>query len=141
MNAVPVDLDESAARVLALVLAADGDADETKTRVLDQLDAWHRIGVSRSRFLRLVHASHAQLGDKLRDSPWLPSRELFQLDRVLDNVTDPELRLMVCRLAASVITADGRVSEAERLVYDRTLARWHISSTMVTQAILADRLH
>ncbi len=134
-------LDDSAARVLALLIAAEDDGEASKTQVLDQLDAWRRIGVSRSRFVRLVHDCHARLDERQHEAPWMPLSDLLQFDRVLDCVDDPELRLMVCRLAAGVITADGRVSQAERLLYDHTLARWHISNSQVTQAILRDRLH
>ena len=134
-------LDESAARVLASLMAAENDGEASKTKVLDDLDAWRRIGVSRSRFLRLVRDCHARLDERQHESPWMPLSELLQFDRALDSVDDPELRLMVCRLAASLITADGRVSDAERVLYDHTLARWHISTSQVTQAILHDRLH
>jgi hypothetical protein len=138
---VPQTLDESAARVLASMMAAENDGEACKTRVLDDLDAWHRIGVSRTRFLRLVRDCQSRLDEQQHDSPWLPLTEMLQIDRMLDKVSDPELRLMVCRLAASVITADGRVGESERQLYDHALARWRISSSQVTQAILADRLH
>ena len=46
----------------------------------------------------------------------------------------------VCRLAATVITADGRVTHDERLVYDHALARWRINQSDVTHAILDDRV-
>jgi hypothetical protein len=134
-------LDDSAARVLASLVAAENDGEVSKTQVLDQLDAWRRIGVSRARFMKLVHDCHHRLGERRQESSWMPLSDRLQLDRALDSVEDPELRLMVCRLAASVITADGRVSEAERLLYDHTLARWRISTAQVTQAILRDRLH
>ncbi len=134
-------LDESAARILASLMAAEGGFEAVKTKVLDDLDAWRRIGVSKSRFHRLVQDCHARLDEQQHDAPWLPLPQMLQIDRCIDRINDPELQLMVCRLAASVITADGRVSEAERLLYDHTLARWRISTAQVTQAILHDRLH
>ncbi len=137
---VPSHLDESAARVLAYLMAAEADGEACKTRILDELNAWRRIGVSRARFLRLVHECQAHL-DTHEDAAWLPVAHRLQIDRVLDSVDDPELRLMVCRLAASVITADGRITEVERQLYDHTLARWRIDNAQVTKAILADHVH
>jgi uncharacterized tellurite resistance protein B-like protein len=136
-----LDLDESAARVLALMMVADGHLDESLAERLDQLDAWRRIGVSRSRFMRIARSCHTALGDHLSTGSWMPMDDMHRIDRMLDNVSDPELRLMVCRLAASVITADGRVSDGERMLYDHTLSHWHISHAQVTRAIMADRLH
>ncbi len=49
-------------------------------------------------------------------------------------------RILVCRLAAAVVTADGRVTHDERLVYDHALVRWRISQSDVTHAILNDRV-
>lgn len=39
-------------------------------------------------------------------------------------VVDPGLRLLVYRLSAAVITADGRVTTDERLVYKSLLSQW-----------------
>jgi hypothetical protein len=56
-------------------------------------------------------------------------------------VVDPELRLLVCRLAAAVITADGRVTDDERQIYAWLLGQWGVTQTMVTHAIMRDRWH
>jgi hypothetical protein len=39
----------------------------------------------------------------------------------------------------AVVTADGRVTTDERLVYEHMLGHWGICDAMVVQAILADR--
>ena len=46
--------------------------------------------------------------------------------------------MLVCRLAAAVITADGCISVDERMVYSHVLGHWRICQSMVTQAILHD---
>ena len=66
---------------------------------------------------------------------------LDYIDAMLDRVDEPRERLLLCRLAAAVITADGVVSVDERMVYGHVLVRWRISQSMVTQAILHDRPH
>ena len=53
-------------------------------------------------------------------------------------MTDPRERLLVGRLAAAVLTADGQVSGDERLVFDHVLARWRITRSMLSEAILQD---
>ncbi len=69
----------------------------------------------------------------------LGRRNQRYVDDLLDAIDDPRQRLLMCRLAAAVITADGRVSSDERLVYDRMRVRWGISEPMVAQAIRSDR--
>lgn len=58
---------------------------------------------------------------------------------MLAGVRDPAKRLLVARLAAGVITADGRVQDIERLVFDHLLARWGLTRSEVSRAILNDR--
>lgn len=126
----------AAARVLALMVAANGRVDPRELQVLDDLDAFERVGVTRERFVALAEECLQDMGAGLAEATWLRARDQAYLDRLLEAVTDPNERLLLCRLAAAVVTADGRVSGDERLVYDHVLARWRVSRVMVTQAIL-----
>jgi hypothetical protein len=56
-------------------------------------------------------------------------------------VTDPALRLLVCRLASAVIKADGRVTTDEHVVYTLLLAQWGVTDTMVAHASMRDFSH
>ena len=56
-------------------------------------------------------------------------------------VDDEDLRMLVCRLCAAAITADGRVSREERMLYNHALARWRINSQQVSEAIRQDPMH
>ncbi len=127
---------EARARVLALMVAANGRVDPRELQALDELGAFERIGVTRERFVALAEECLQDVGASLAEATWLRARDQAYLDRLLEAVTDPDERLLLCRLAAAVVTADGRVSGDERLVYDHVLARWRVSRVMVTQAIL-----
>lgn len=139
MNAQTTRRAESAARVLAMLVAANGRIDERELDALERLDAFRRLGVGRARFIELARDCLASVGTHLAELSWLRSSDLQYLDRLLDDVLDPEQRLLVCRLAAAVITADGRITHDERLVYDHALTRWRVSPSLVTQAIREDR--
>ncbi|MFZ2650582.1 MAG: hypothetical protein WA210_10815 [Burkholderiaceae bacterium] len=132
---------EAPAGVLAMMVAANGRIDERELHALDELDAFRRIGVSRDRFVELARTCLKDIGASLCEKSWLCASDVLYLDRFLDEVREPNQRLLVCRLAAAVITADGRVTSDERMVYDHALARWHVSQTMVSHAILNDRTH
>lgn len=127
---------EAQARVLALMVAANGRVDPRELQVLEDLGAFERIGMTRERFVALAQECLHDVGAGLAEAPWLRARDQAYLDSLLEAVTDPNERLLLCRLAAAVVTADGRVSGDERLVYDHVLARWRVSRVMVTQAIL-----
>lgn len=129
---------DAAARVLALMVAANGRADPRELHVLETLDAYDRLGLARGDFVELVDESLQQIGTGLAECSWLRSRDQAHVDRLLDAVTDPDERLLVSRLAAAVVTADGQVSSDERLVFDHALARWRISRPMLNEAIRRD---
>lgn len=126
------------ARVLALIVAANGRADPRELQALETLGAFSRLGVTRKQFLGLVEDSLREIGTGLAECSWLRARDQAYVDSLLEQVTDPQQRLLVCRLAAAVVTADGQVSGDERLVFDHALARWHISRSMLAEAILQD---
>jgi hypothetical protein len=131
-------LDHAPARVLALIVAANGLVDDSELRMLDELAAFRRLGVSREQFVELSKTTLADIGLALSEHAWLRVDDLQFLNELLDAVPDAATRLLVCRLGAAIITADGRITEPERLVYEHVLAHWHISQTMVSQAILKD---
>jgi tellurite resistance protein len=141
VRAMPRNAAEAPARVLALIVAANGHVDARELSVLDELDAFRRLGVSRGRFIALAEACIEHIGEHLGAHPWLGLTELMYVHQLLSDVQDPQERLRVCRFAAAAMTADGKVSNDERLVYDHTLLHWQITPTMVSHAILNDRLH
>lgn len=132
---------EAPAGVLAMMVAANGRIDERELRVLDELDAFRRIGVSRDRFVEMATICLKDVGANLCEHSWLSTSDVLYLDRLLAEVRDQNQRLLVCRLAAAVITADGQVTSDEQMIYDHTLARWHVSQTMASHATLNDQTH
>jgi tellurite resistance protein len=128
----------AAAHVVALFVAANGRMDPRELRVLDELKAYGRLGVSREGFLALVAECLERVGDGLSSCSWLHARDQAYVEELLDAVVDPAERLTACRLAAAILTADGRITGDERLVFGHALARWHITRAMVSQAILDD---
>lgn len=129
------------ARVLAMVMAADAQIDDREVQILDELQAFRRLGVSRPEFLRIAQGFSAGLGHHRGEHSYLRMSDIELVDQLLDEVRSPQSRLLVARLAAGVITADGRVSELERMVYDHMLCRWGLDASVVTRAIREDRTH
>jgi uncharacterized tellurite resistance protein B-like protein len=132
---------EAAAVVLALMVAADGRIDPRELQTLDALQAFERVGVRRERFVELADQCIDAFVPALGEYPLLRLSALAGVNTLLDRVDEPAQRLLVCRLAAAAITADGRISADERVVYNHMLGRWRISQSMVTQAILQDAVH
>jgi hypothetical protein len=131
----------AAAHVLALLVAANGRIDVAEIDRLQELQAFARLGVGRDDFLQWAQRCVEDIGASLCERSWLRTSDLLYADALLDAVHNPELRLLVCRLCAAAIAADGRVSRDERLLYNHALARWHIQPHEVAQAIRQDSMH
>ena len=132
------DSPEALARAVVLALVADDAIDHRELELLTRLKAFARIGLPEAVVLRLGRDLLRHLAGRFNDRAWLSLADAALLDEVLDGVRDPAKRLLVCRLVAGVITADGAVSPAERLVYEHMLMRWRISREDVAAAIRAD---
>ena len=129
---------EAPAHVLAMMVAAHGRVDERELRALDDLEAFRQLGVGRQRFVDIARACVRDLGTGLCERSWLSTEDLHYVDALLDAVPDPDQRLMVCRFGAAAISADGGVTDDERLVYDHVRAHWRIRSDQLPQTILVD---
>ena len=130
--------EEAPASVLAMIVAANGRVDERELQAIDQLGGFGRLGVSRDRFVEMANACLADVGCGLCEHAWLRDSDVQYIDRLLDEVTDPEQRLLVCRLATAAMAADGRVTPDEQMVYAHALARWHVSQAPVVDSTLDD---
>lgn len=129
------------AQVLAMVMATSPGLDAREVDMLERLDAFRRIGLSENTFLRIARDCQRGACQGLARHQSLYPDDLEAIDEILDRVHDAGLRLLVCRLAGCVVTADGRVSEVERQVYDRMLARWGYTRASLARAILTERVH
>lgn len=141
MQAINRSTQDAPARVLALLVAANGHVHADELAMLERLDAFSRLGVSRGRFIELAQSCLDNLGSGLGEQSWLRVKDLDYVNGLLDAVDDKSLRLRVCRLCAAAIAADGRVSREERMLFNHALARWRIDSQQVFEAIRRDPLH
>lgn len=132
---------DAAASLLSIVVSANGRIDPREVAELDRLRAYDRLGIRRERFLALADAALEEIGLALSQTQALRLSDRTRLLGLQLAVADPALRLLVCRLSAAVITADGRVTGDERLVYASLLSLWGLTDTMVAHAIMRDRGH
>jgi hypothetical protein len=132
---------DAAASLLAIVVSANGRIDSREVAELDRLRAYRRVGIERQRFMTLAVTALEDVGLPLSQSQSLRLIDRCRLLSLQTAVDDPAQRLLVCRLSAAVITADGRVTADERLVYESMLCQWGVTDAMVTRAIMRDRGH
>jgi hypothetical protein len=129
------------AQVLAMVMSMHEQAEPNAMRLLTGLNAFKRIGVSKPEFLRLTRSCRKGACHDLPEHDFPHLQDLEAIDEILDSVHDAKHRLLLCRLAGCLITADGHIRDMERAVYDRMLQRWGYTRASVTRAILTQHVH
>ena len=132
---------DAAATLLAIVVSANGQVDPREVAELERLGAFKRLGISRHDFLGRAEAALEELGRPLSRTHWLRPSDRSRLFALQHLVDDRALRLLVCRLSAAVITADGCVTGGERQVYESLLGQWALTESMVVDAIRSDPWH
>jgi len=128
MEAITFTDAEAPARVLALILSADGSLSGRAQGLLNDLGAFRALGVSCGRFAELAHDCTMRGDTGLGTRSWLSEADIRQTDALIEGVRRPEQRILVCRLAAAAIEDDGLVTHGARLVFDHVLARWRITA-------------
>lgn len=116
---------EAAARIVALVLIADGQVTRAELQALDHLRIEPALGLPAGGFGPLVHA----LCEDLLLDAYSAGSHLNQVDpatlaAILAEVDQPALRRTVLALAEATAVADGHLAGGEALVMAAALAEW-----------------
>lgn len=130
---------EAPARLLAMLMSADGQVHDAELDPIDAQRGFTQLGVTRERFTELAREYEHSVGREMRSHNYLHLSDIQRLDALMSSVRDPALRLRVCALAARLITADGKIGDIERMVFDHMLCRWGLTRSMVSRAILESR--
>lgn len=121
------------AKVLALILSADGSLDDRALALLDDLGAFDLLGLSRDQFIELARDCSRKIAPGLCERSWLTDEDIAQTEALLDAVCQPDDRILVCSLAAAAMEDDGLVTHGARLVFDHALAHWRITQATLPQ--------
>jgi len=129
MNAEPnANVHDAAARVLALMVAAHGCVDDGELRALDRIQAFQSLGIDRGRFVELAQACAHEIGSRLDEASWLQNGDRAYADNLLRQVSDPDERLLVCRLTAAAMAGRDCIWDGEHMLYAHMLASWHMTA-------------
>lgn len=114
---------EAAARIVALALIANGRIKPSEVAALDALQAAERLGLDRARWHGVINDLCADLLGPARrgDEGRIPGDVL---DRMLDEVGDPDTQRLVLRLCAAVAQADHEIDDGESIVLLAAIERW-----------------
>jgi hypothetical protein len=118
---------EAAARIVALVLIADGHACRSEFAALHELEACKMLGLPADALHRVVqHLCEDLLMGAHAAGSVLASVDDEVLASLMAEVDDPVLQLKVVRLAAAAAAADRHLAEGEDVVLSAASRHWHL---------------
>jgi hypothetical protein len=125
MRTYPTDSPQSAARIVALALIADGHVSPEELDSLDRADAYERIGITPGG-MQLVLQDLCEDMLQTHRTTWTGACRLEPrtIDMLLSEVEAPGLRSAVMNTCMRVASADGDLAEGESILLATALASW-----------------
>jgi tellurite resistance protein len=127
MRRYPRNSPEAAARILALVLIADGQMCSSEIAVLKAMGAEHALGLEPHLLPHIVYTlSEELLAGGVKDGAFVGHIDDSALALLMAEISDPALQRTVLRLALAAARADGRLADGEALVVQAARQHWHL---------------
>lgn len=124
MRVYAADSPEALARVIVMAIVSDGELDPHEISVLDELEAFSQLGLSRREFLKVAKDFCGDLARSEAGTVSLLSDDIF--GPVVEAVTDPAARARVSQLLLAVTSADAHQAPQEQALVAAVLDRWGI---------------
>lgn len=118
---------EAMARILAMLMVADGSMDDRELELLDKLNIYGILEIDRKKFIDVLHAYCNDLSDSADADGTVHLVDRVRIDELLDCVDEPKKRLLLCAMALDMSKADAEFSELEMAIFTHMLDRWHLT--------------
>ncbi|VWB87182.1 TerB family tellurite resistance protein [Burkholderia lata] len=125
MRTYPRNSSQAAARIVALVLIADGHIDSSEEHLVEKLEIKRRFGIESTEFARIVqtvcedraigHTSSSTISGHLDQAT---------LETLLAEIDDPDLRVRIIEVCLAIVSADGHLADGEISVLGTILTAW-----------------
>ncbi len=146
MRSYPHNSPEAAARIVALVLIADGQVCSAELDLLRQLGAERELGLEPHLLPHIVHTLREELQGggpeaNRRHGPLSGILSDSSLAGLMTEISEPALQKTVLRLGVAAARADGRLVEGEARVLDAARRCWRLAAGQELLAPRPSRTH
>jgi uncharacterized tellurite resistance protein B-like protein len=132
MRTYPTDSPQAAARILTLMLMADGNVCRSELDALNGLNAEATLKLPEGELRRVLGGLCEDLLTGLcMTGSMLSCLDEASLKSLMSEVRDRELQLKVIMLAQAAAAADGHVADSESLVMRAAVQHWGLSSDLL----------
>jgi uncharacterized tellurite resistance protein B-like protein len=127
MRSYPVNSPQAAARVLSMLMLADGHLSRPELDRLASLGAPERLGLSRDEMFQVLN-SYCEERLQATHMNWAEAcrLDLPTLRQLLSEIVDPDLRRTLLDLCVAVVGVDADAADDELRVLDEAAAAWNL---------------
>jgi uncharacterized tellurite resistance protein B-like protein len=127
MRTYPANSPQAVARILALVMVADGNVSKAELDAIERFGAYEQVGLERNVMPAVLQTLCEDLL-QARHPYWANACQVDAqtLEELLAEIEDPELRATVHRLCVAVAAADNHVADGELVVLASAAAQWGV---------------
>jgi tellurite resistance protein len=115
------------ARFIAMFMITDGKMDTRELDSLDKFLAYDLLGLSRKQFTQVLVDYCDDISDEAEQDGTIHLIDKPRIDTLLEEVTDPNKRILTCALAMNVAKSDGDISEPEIAVLRYVMKEWDVT--------------
>jgi tellurite resistance protein len=115
---------QAAARIVALVLIADGHVSRREEQVLEKLNISRELGLDPAEFARIVQALCEDQAVAHPSSSVVGHADAAAIETLLSEIDDPALRNRTIRLCLAVASADNHLADGEIATLAAILNAW-----------------
>jgi hypothetical protein len=142
VRSYPRNSPEAAARIVALVLIADGHVCSSEFEILQQLGAERELGLEPQLLPHIVHTlCEDLLAGGYETGSLMGNVDDSSLASLMAEISDPVLQRKVLRLAVAAARADGHLADGEALVVEAARQHWKLVDGVEQSAANAARRH
>ncbi|MDO9091350.1 MAG: TerB family tellurite resistance protein [Rubrivivax sp.] len=135
MRSYPANSPQAAARIVALIVVADGDIGDAEIELLDRLVVHEQLGLARHELHALLDTFCEDLlsSDQLKWADACPVDERTLAD-LMGEIQDPVLRVRLLRLCVELAEVDAHVNDGESIVLVAAVEHWGLHREMLRPA-------
>lgn len=138
LRAYPTNSPRAKARLVVLALLADGRLDEREMAALDRRGAFATLGITREDFVRVLYDFCSDVAGQLPATSRGYRLTPKMLDGLFGEIVERETCEKLLQLIFSVISSDGRLTDAEESLYWSAVRQWRPDTIKISSRTLPE---
>jgi len=119
---------QAMARFIAMFIITDGRMDPEELESLEKFMVYELLGLGRKQFMQVLTEYCDDISDEADEADGtIHLIDPARLETLIDDITDPEKRILTCALAMDIAKSMGDISEPDITLLRYIMSKWDIT--------------